>query len=306
MASSSPSLSLPFFIIFLSFSFTLQQPSTSPHQPTPDGPHDPNPVDHLATNTVQSEEVEPDYRDTYRTDAFISSTSTATASTSGPADDDRHCYSVSKLFSRVAYLYFSHSGLDHVHDWPVPRSTASPLCRGEDASNKKHSSILAKSEQRWPVKMSGFVGVIVSDPRLQSQFTNVELRTLKSRFLSVRTQSGCVTKGDLPALFVKLKTFSEKFTEDEIKTVLEYDSKDLGEEIDFEYFLRIQLLADLNLKKTQQLVELVDDSKDMEELLGLLPEKVLLKWMNFHLKKAGYEKQVTNFSSDVKDEEAYA
>lgn len=38
----------------------------------------------------------------------------------------------------------------------------------------------------------------------------------------------------------------------------------------------------------------------MEELLGLPPEKVLLKWMNFHLKKAGYEKQVTNFSSDVK------
>jgi glutamine amidotransferase PdxT len=40
--------------------------------------------------------------------------------------------------------------------------------------------------------------------------------------------------------------------------------------------------------------------QDVEELLGLGPEKVLLKWMNFHLKKAGYSKQVTNFSSDVK------
>lgn len=40
--------------------------------------------------------------------------------------------------------------------------------------------------------------------------------------------------------------------------------------------------------------------QDVEELMGLPPEKVLLKWMNFHLKKAGYEKQVTNFSSDVK------
>lgn len=38
----------------------------------------------------------------------------------------------------------------------------------------------------------------------------------------------------------------------------------------------------------------------MEELISLPPDKVLLKWMNFHLKKAGYEKQVTNFSSDVK------
>ncbi|XP_062107251.1 fimbrin-5-like [Humulus lupulus] len=304
--------------------------------------------------------------------------------------------------------------------------------------------------------MSSFVGVIVSDPWLQSQFTQVELRTLKSKFLSIRTQSGRVTVGDLPTLFVKLKAFSELFTEDEIKAVLEESYKDMGEAIDFESFLRahlnlqtrataksggskssssflkattttvhhaineserasyvahinsflaedpflkkylpidpstnalfdlakdgvllcklinvavpgtideraintkaalnpwernenhtlclnsakaigctvvnigtqdliegrphlllglisqiikIQLLADLNLKKTPQLVELVDDSKDVEELLGLSPEKVLLKWMNFHLKKAGYEKQVTNFSSDVKDGEAYA
>ncbi|KAH7533438.1 hypothetical protein FEM48_Zijuj04G0130600 [Ziziphus jujuba var. spinosa] len=304
--------------------------------------------------------------------------------------------------------------------------------------------------------MSSFVGVLVSDPWLQSQFTQVELRTLKSRFLSIRTQSGRVTVGDLPALFVKLKAFSEMFTEDEIKAVLEESCKDMDEEIDFESFLRahlnlqarattksggsknsssflkattttfqhtinvsekssyvahinsylaedpymkkylpidpstnalfdlakdgvllcklinvavpgtideraintkgvlnpwernenhtlclnsakaigctvvnigtqdlvearphlvlglisqiikIQLLADLNLKKTPQLVELVDDSKDVEELMGLPPEKVLLKWMNFHLKKAGYEKQVTNFSSDVKDGEAYA
>lgn len=40
--------------------------------------------------------------------------------------------------------------------------------------------------------------------------------------------------------------------------------------------------------------------QDMEELMSLGPEKLLLKWMNFHLKKAGYKKTVTNFSSDVK------
>lgn len=40
--------------------------------------------------------------------------------------------------------------------------------------------------------------------------------------------------------------------------------------------------------------------QDVEELMGLAPEKVLLKWMNFHLKKAGYKKPVTNFSSDLK------
>lgn len=40
--------------------------------------------------------------------------------------------------------------------------------------------------------------------------------------------------------------------------------------------------------------------QDVEELMALAPEKLLLKWMNFHLKKGGYKKTVTNFSSDVK------
>lgn len=34
--------------------------------------------------------------------------------------------------------------------------------------------------------------------------------------------------------------------------------------------------------------------------MSLAPEKVLLKWMNYQLKKAGYKKEVTNFSSDLK------
>ncbi|KAJ6979481.1 hypothetical protein NC653_027588 [Populus alba x Populus x berolinensis] len=70
--------------------------------------------------------------------------------------------------------------------------------------------------------------------------------------------------------------------------------------------IKIQLLADLSLKKTPELVELVDDNNDVKELMGLDPEKVLLKRMNFHLKKAGYGKPVLNFSSDLKDGKAYA
>ncbi|KAK6919264.1 Calponin homology domain [Dillenia turbinata] len=38
--------------------------------------------------------------------------------------------------------------------------------------------------------------------------------------------------------------------------------------------IKIQLLADLNLKKTPQLVELVEDNKEGEELVGLAPEKL--------------------------------
>ncbi|CAI0559722.1 unnamed protein product, partial [Linum tenue] len=64
--------------------------------------------------------------------------------------------------------------------------------------------------------------------------------------------------------------------------------------------IKIQLLADLNLKKTPQLVELVQDSQEAEELMSLPPEKILLRWMNFQLKKSPFKKTVTNFSSDVK------
>ncbi|KAF5728437.1 hypothetical protein HS088_TW21G00584 [Tripterygium wilfordii] len=304
--------------------------------------------------------------------------------------------------------------------------------------------------------MSSYIGVLVSDQWLQSQFTQFELRSLNSKFLSIKSQHGKVTVDDLPPLMEKLKAFSSMFTEDEIRSFLNETYSDMSTEIDFEGFLKIylnlqgraaekkggsknsssflkaatttllhtisgsekasyvahinsylrddpflkqflpldpatndlfdlvkdgvllcklinvavpgtiderainvkrvinlwernenhtlclnsakaigctvvnigtqdlvegrpylvlglisqiikiQLLADLNLRKTPQLVELVEDSNDVEELIGLAPEKILLKWMNFHLKKAGYKKSVTNFSSDLKDGEAYA
>ncbi|KAJ7547565.1 hypothetical protein O6H91_08G092300 [Diphasiastrum complanatum] len=69
--------------------------------------------------------------------------------------------------------------------------------------------------------------------------------------------------------------------------------------------VKIQLLAGVNLKTTPELAEMLDDTEEVEELLNLPAEKVLLRWMNYHLKKAGYQKEVTNFASDVKDSEAY-
>ncbi|XP_015079373.1 fimbrin-2-like [Solanum pennellii] len=305
--------------------------------------------------------------------------------------------------------------------------------------------------------MAGYVGVFVSDPWLQSQFTQVELRRLKSHFNAMKRENGGLMLADLASKMARIKHVGENLTEQERESFLRDSYKNLEEDVDFELFLqvylkiqahaaarmgntaksssafvksatstllhtisesekasyvahinsyladdeflkkylpidpltndlfevskdgvlicklinvavpgtiderainmkrmlnpwernenhtlclnsakaigctlvnigtqdfiegrrhlvlgvisqiiKIQLLADLNLKKTPQLLELVDDNKDAEELMSLPPEKILLRWMNFQLKKARYEKIVTNFSSDIKDAEAYA
>lgn len=306
--------------------------------------------------------------------------------------------------------------------------------------------------------MAGFEGVVVSDPWLHNQFTQVELRSLKNQFLSVRNDGtgvgsrGSLTLRDLSSAMSNLKIGGAGITEDERAVFLRESYPDLDRHVDFELFLRIylemqgkvgaknsssaflkaatttllhtisesekasyvshinnylgddpflkkylpidpmtndlfeiakdgvllcklinvavpgtidervintkrvlnlweknenlmlflnsakaigctvvnigtqdlaegrphlvlglisqiikiQLLADVNLKKTPQLVELVDDGKDVEELMSLPPEKILLRWMNFQLKKGGFRRLITNFSSDVKDSEAYA
>lgn len=46
---------------------------------------------------------------------------------------------------------------------------------------------------------------------------------------------------DLPPVFAKLKAFDEMFTEDEIKDFLKEKSRAVGEEIDFESYLRVSL-----------------------------------------------------------------
>ncbi|XVE72667.1 hypothetical protein DITRI_Ditri11bG0056900 [Diplodiscus trichospermus] len=305
--------------------------------------------------------------------------------------------------------------------------------------------------------MSGYIGILVSDPSLQNQFTQVELRSLKTHFMSMRRESGKLTVADLASRMSRLKVVGENLSEQERADLIADLYPSLNDEVDFEFFLKvylklhahasartgspaknssaflkattttllhtisesekasyvahinnylaqdsflnkyipinpssndlfeivkdgvllcklinvavpgtideraintkrvlnpwernenhtlclnsakaigctlvnigtqdfiegrrhlvlglisqiikIQLLADLNLKKTPQLVELVDDSKDVEELMSLPPEKILLRWMNFQLKKSPYKKIVTNFSTDVKDAEAYA
>lgn len=67
--------------------------------------------------------------------------------------------------------------------------------------------------------------------------------------------------------------------------------------------IRIGLFANIELSKNEALAALLEEGESLEDLLRLSPEELLLRWMNFHLKKVGIT--VKNFSSDVKDSTAY-
>ena len=65
------------------------------------------------------------------------------------------------------------------------------------------------------------------------------------------------------------------------------------------------VLEKINLKQFPQLIRLLNEGEQLSDLLKLHPEELLLRWFNYHLKAAGYDKPITNFSNDIKDSEKY-
>eukprot|EP01120_Amphizonella_sp_Union-15-10_P011300 TRINITY_DN474_c0_g2_i1.p1 TRINITY_DN474_c0_g2~~TRINITY_DN474_c0_g2_i1.p1 ORF type:complete len:522 (-),score=107.79 TRINITY_DN474_c0_g2_i1:73-1638(-) len=69
--------------------------------------------------------------------------------------------------------------------------------------------------------------------------------------------------------------------------------------------IRIGLLNQVNLVQHPELYRLLEDGEKIEDLMKLPPEQILLRWVNYHLKNAGSNKRINNFSGDIKDSEAY-
>ena len=69
--------------------------------------------------------------------------------------------------------------------------------------------------------------------------------------------------------------------------------------------IKIGLQAHIDIKHHPELFRLLNPGEGLEEFLKLPVEQILLRWVNFHLKKSEYAKTVKNFGSDVKDGEAY-
>ncbi|KAH9900076.1 calponin homology domain-containing protein [Xylariomycetidae sp. FL2044] len=70
--------------------------------------------------------------------------------------------------------------------------------------------------------------------------------------------------------------------------------------------IRRGLLGKIDIKLHPELYRLLEEDETLEQFLRLPPEQILLRWFNYHLKAAGWQRRVNNFSSDVKDGENYA
>ncbi|KAG2021611.1 hypothetical protein GB937_004570 [Aspergillus fischeri] len=70
--------------------------------------------------------------------------------------------------------------------------------------------------------------------------------------------------------------------------------------------IRRGLLGKIDIKLHPELYRLLEDDETLDQFLRLPPEQILLRWFNYHLKNAKWDKKVTNFSTDVKNGENYA
>jgi plastin-1 len=69
--------------------------------------------------------------------------------------------------------------------------------------------------------------------------------------------------------------------------------------------IRILILVNLDLKVTPELAILLNEGEELATLLKQSPEELLMRWFNYHLKRAGHHREVKNFSGDVLDSELY-
>lgn len=69
--------------------------------------------------------------------------------------------------------------------------------------------------------------------------------------------------------------------------------------------IRRGLLSKIDIKLHPELYRLLEDDETLEQFLRLPPEQILLRWFNYHLKAANWDKRVKNFSGDVADGSNY-
>lgn len=67
--------------------------------------------------------------------------------------------------------------------------------------------------------------------------------------------------------------------------------------------IRESLVKDIQLQAHPELFRLLKEGETLEQLLKLSPEEILLRWLNYHLERAGSSRRATNFTKDLSDSE---
>ncbi|XP_018566735.1 plastin-2 [Anoplophora glabripennis] len=69
--------------------------------------------------------------------------------------------------------------------------------------------------------------------------------------------------------------------------------------------IRIGLFNQITLEHCPGLTTLLSEDEKIDDLMKLSPEAILIRWVNYHLERAGTHRRVTNFQSDIVDSEVY-
>lgn len=69
--------------------------------------------------------------------------------------------------------------------------------------------------------------------------------------------------------------------------------------------IRIGLFNQITLEHCPGLVHLLKENEEMQDLMQLSPEAILIRWVNYHLERAGVPRRISNFTSDIKDSIVY-
>jgi plastin-1 len=65
--------------------------------------------------------------------------------------------------------------------------------------------------------------------------------------------------------------------------------------------IRMWVTKNISLKDTPEIMKLGQDGEELKDILKLSPETVLIRWINYHLAKAGQDRKVTNLGKDLSD-----
>ena len=65
--------------------------------------------------------------------------------------------------------------------------------------------------------------------------------------------------------------------------------------------MRLCLVKKISLKDCPEIMRLALEGEELADLMKLAPEAILIRWINFHLKKQGIDRKVNNLGADLKD-----